>query len=764
MTSTSSTSESDDLFDSSFRLPSFDGNPTVPSPSSITTTTTLTTTSSSKAQSQSQYYRSTINTVKVPSILVTSPPAPPSRSLLSRFSLVTRDSPSSTPSYVQPNQRHLTLSPTLSIVNPLRRRSATVTTAEADDGAKGAGGRGKGGPGWYAGKRKNEKGEIVAIGEDGVEVVIMKLPIQPKKTPTPPRPSVHSPSPHPAPSIPLPPIPTSAAQAPNVVAPVPEDISDDISSTLIREMLSRSSSRESGDGSGCFEVCKERISSDLGVGGRPTSIVSCKGERRRSILQVASEIVEKELRSTESLTITQPSNIIVEEDENQRTPIPALSSDASSLSNQSISTPSVPARTSSLPSPSPPSPPPPPPRRPMAFGTRSSTPSSTPRSSPTHPSNPKFDDLRPGSPAAPTTKYTIVAHNASPPSEVFNVESTIVVSPQAWAEQVAEYHHRSESQEVTLDGPRRESILWEEEGGYNTVSASSSTAVAPSSSMMMINHATRRRVSISPSFESSTSTHASSSASTSSSSQCCFHHGRGSFSSSSDTCPSSAPTSSSAFALTSSSSSSSSSNPNKKQLHLNLTTSHPPPSSTTASSTTTSERSHKQALLSLRRLHSLEKDALIFALSESKRALDDARAETEDLRGEVRDLRGRMEEIRRALIEEELAAAGGGGGQSQSVYGTASEGQGRARASASAVSLLSLSERLSTLDGMSTSSTGGSSVGMSRGKESGSGSTGWEDGEEEEEEEEEGGMGELLRSFELPPTTVPSRRSLVVEG
>lgn len=34
--------------------------------------------------------------------------------------------------------------------------------------------RGKGGSGWYAGKRKNEKGEIVAIGENGVEIVIMK--------------------------------------------------------------------------------------------------------------------------------------------------------------------------------------------------------------------------------------------------------------------------------------------------------------------------------------------------------------------------------------------------------------------------------------------------------------------------------------------------------------------------------------------------------------------------------------------------------------
>jgi hypothetical protein len=46
----------------------------------------------------------------------------------------------------------------------------SVSSPSATEGR----GKGKGGQGWYAGKRKNDQGEIVAIGPDGVEYVVMK--------------------------------------------------------------------------------------------------------------------------------------------------------------------------------------------------------------------------------------------------------------------------------------------------------------------------------------------------------------------------------------------------------------------------------------------------------------------------------------------------------------------------------------------------------------------------------------------------------------
>lgn len=222
-----STSSSNDLFHS-FSLSGFDAS-AAPAAKPALVSHYVRPTSTNNTDSADTPPTITVSTTAA------SPQPTASRSLRSRFSL-NRESPSSTPYTPHHMNRASHLQPTppsagaLGLVkNPLRRRSgpkpdeiAFAQRMEAKGGllagpppfdpqylggvkppvsmvslagtelgwvsvpqedkpaavvdlpATPAAGKGKGGPGWYAGKRKNDKGEIVAIGADGVEVVIMK--------------------------------------------------------------------------------------------------------------------------------------------------------------------------------------------------------------------------------------------------------------------------------------------------------------------------------------------------------------------------------------------------------------------------------------------------------------------------------------------------------------------------------------------------------------------------------------------------------------
>ena len=140
-----------------------------------------------------------------------------------------------------------------------------------------------------------------------VKPVVAEKP-QEKKEPLPARLIARTPSPHPPPLGPLPPIPTSAsAPAPAsqilpsaTLAPaLAEDLADDLPSTLIREILASSPSRNN-EGTGYFDVYKDRISESGSI--RHDSICSTteaaeaaqvKTAKRVSIETAPLEIVKK---------------------------------------------------------------------------------------------------------------------------------------------------------------------------------------------------------------------------------------------------------------------------------------------------------------------------------------------------------------------------------------------------------------------------------------------------------------------------------------